>query len=110
MNESSEQFSNVVTFLSFSNQYFSNSYSVISVSEIDFIISKVFESHCRNKLKVVMAKYLELIIVCDGGVSEEFRILFNCLTPSTSQWKNVTHVLKDHSTDEGYQGYIEDKT
>ena len=93
----------------FSSQHSPNSYSVISISEIDFVIPEVFESHGRNKLGVVMAKYLELVIACDGGASKELKSLFNCLTPSTSQWKKATHVLKDHSIYESYQDYIEDE-
>ena len=56
-----------------------------------------------------MAKYLEPVSARDGGVSEELRSLFNSLAPSTSQWKNVTRVFKDHSIDERYQDYIEDE-
>ena len=65
MNESSEQFPTVVTSFLLPSQYFPNSYSVISISEIDFVIPKVFEFHGRNKLGVAMAKYRELEIVHD---------------------------------------------
>ena len=102
MNESSEQFPTVVTSFLLPSQYFPNSYSVISISEIDFVIPKVFEFHDRNKLGVAMAKYLELEIVHDRWVSEGLKSLLTCLAQSTSQWKKVTRVLKNHST---YQGY-----
>ena len=90
----------------FSSQHYSDSYSIISASAIDFVVSEIFESHGKNKLEVAMAKYLESVSVRDGGASEESRSLFNCLAPSTSLWKNVTSVVKDHSIDEGYQDYI----
>ena len=75
VNESSEPFPNVVTPLPFSNQHSPNSYSVISISEIDFVILEIFQFYGRNKLGVTMAKYRELISIHDGGVSEEFRSL-----------------------------------
>ena len=86
MNKSSEQFSNVVTPPLFPNQHSPNSYSVISITEIDFVIPKIFEFHRRrNKLEIAMTKYLELIITHDGGVSEELKSLLTCFEPSTSQ-------------------------
>mgnify|MGYP004721143529 CR=1 FL=1 len=49
-----------------------------------------------------MTKYFELIITRDGEVSEELTSLLTCLAPSTTPWKKVTCVLKNHSTYEGY--------
>ena len=78
----------------FSSQYYPDSYSIIFVSAIDFVIPEIFESHGRNKLGVVMAKLLGLVSTRDREASEELRSLFNCLAPSTSQWKKATQVLK----------------
>nr|XP_027061857.1 uncharacterized protein LOC113688274 isoform X2 [Coffea arabica] len=108
--ESSEESSNVVTPPPFPNPHFLNSYSMISVNEIDFVIPEVFESHCRNELRVAMVKYLEPLNALDGGVDEEWRSLLEYLTPFTSLQKIVARVLKDYSIYEGYQDYIEDET
>ena len=75
MNESNEQFSNVITPPPFSNLHSPDSYSVISISEIDFIISEIFEFYGRNKLKVVMVKYLEPVSACNGEMNEELKSL-----------------------------------
>ena len=109
VNESSERFSNVVTPPPFPSQYSLNSYFVISISETDFVIPEVFQFHDRNKSGVEMTKYFKLIITRDGEVSEELTSLLTCVATSTSQWKKVTRVLKNHSTYEGYQDYIEDE-
>ena len=84
-NESSKQFLNTVTPHLFPSQHSPNSYSIISISEIDFVISKVFAFHGKNKLRVAMTKYLESVSARDGGVSEELRLLLAYLAPSTSQ-------------------------
>ena len=71
MTESSEQISNIVTPSPFISQHYPNSYSIISASAIDVIIPEIFESYDRNKLGVVMAKYLESLRTRDRGASEE---------------------------------------
>ena len=60
VNESSEQSPNAVTSPPFLNQYSPDSYFLIPVNEIDFIILEDFEFYDRNKLRVAIAKYLEL--------------------------------------------------
>ena len=75
VNESSEQLPNVVTPPPFLNQHSPNSYFMISVSDIDFLISEVSEFHDRKKLGVVMAKYLEPISARDGEVYAKLRLL-----------------------------------
>ena len=92
----------MVTPSPFSIQHYPNSYSIISASAIDFVISKSFESHDKNKLGVSMAKYLEPISGRDKEASEELRSLFKCSVSSTNQWKKATRVLKNHSIYEGY--------
>ena len=109
VNKSSAQSPNTVTSSPFLNQYSLDSYSLIPVSEIDFILPENFEFHDRNKLRVMMTKYLELINALDGGVSEDLRSLLVCLAPSTNTWKTVPRVLKDYSIYEGYQDYTEDE-
>ena len=92
----------MVTSLPFPSQHSSNSYSVISISEIDFVISEDFEFHDRNKLRVTMVKYFEPVSAHDEGVSEKLRSLLVCLELSTSPWKTVTHLFKDYSIYDGY--------
>ena len=110
MNESSEQSLNAVIPSPFLNQHFPDSYSLIPVSEINFIISKNFKFYDRNKLRVMMTKYLEPISTGDGEVSEELRLLLTYLALSTSSWKTTTRVFNNYSIYESYQGYIEDET
>ena len=102
MNESSEQSLNMVISPPFPSQHSLNSYSVISVSEIDFVISENFEFHDINKLGIAMVKYFESVSARDDGVGEELRPLLVCLAPSTSPYKTVTHVLKNYSIYKGY--------
>ena len=110
VDESSEQFSNIVTSSPFFSQHYPVYYSIISASAIDFGITEIFEFHDKNKLGVAIAKYLEPISVRDGGASEELSSLFNCLVPSTNEWKKATSMLKNHFIYEGYHDYIEDET
>ena len=83
MNESNEELPNMVTPPPSPSRHSPNSYSVISVSEINFVIPEVFEFYGKNKLEVAMAKYLEPS-THDREVNEELRSLFNCLARSTS--------------------------
>ena len=97
MNESSEQSPNAVTSPPFLNQHSHDFYSLIPVSEIDFIIPKDFEFSDRNKLRVAMTKYLEPISARDEGVSEELTLLLTFFAPSIGLWKTVVCVFKNYS-------------
>ena len=99
-----------MTSFPFLNQYSFDTYFLIFVSEIDFIMSEDFEFHNRNKLRVMMAKYLEPVSARDGGVSEELKLLLTCLAPSTSQWKTIVCVCKDYSIYESCKDYLKDET
>ena len=93
----------------FLNQYSSDFYSLIFVGEIDFVMLENFEFHDKNKLRVMMAKYLEPLSIRDGGVSEELIFLLTCLAPSNNSWKTIPRVFKDYSIYENYPEYIEDE-
>lgn len=107
MEESSEQPRIMVISSPSSSQCVLEFHSICPVVEIDFIIPKEFDFHGRNNLGVMMTT--KLLIGHDGGVSEDLKLLFDCLAPPTSQWKKRARVRKDYSTYEGYEDYVEKK-
>lgn len=103
---SSEQSPIMVISSPSSNQHIIDSYSISPVNEVHFIILEEFEFHCRNKLGVTTTIKL-LISHHYGGVSDELKLLLDCLAPSTGQEHKVARVRKNYSTYEGYEDYEE---